>query len=65
MKQTTIEIRELTASNGMLLTDGTIYAKNVYLAPSAKVEDWREVPESEAPAQDTGDEIETDENANK
>lgn len=49
MKTETIEIRELIASNGMLLTDGTTYAKIVYLAPSAKVKDWWEIPEGDVP----------------
>lgn len=49
MEQKTIEIRELIASDGMVLTDGTTYAKCVYLAPSSKVDDWWEIPESEIP----------------
>lgn len=49
MTETTIEIRELEASEGMVLTDGTTYAKKVYLAPSAKVEEWWEIPEGDVP----------------
>lgn len=49
MKTETIEIRELIASEGKVLTDGTTYAKVVYLAPSAKVEDWWEIDEKYVP----------------
>ena len=49
MEQKKIEIRELIASEGKVLTDGTTYAKVVYLAPSAKVEDWWEVDEEDVP----------------
>lgn len=49
MKTETIEIRELIASEGKVLTDGTTYAKVVYLAPSAKVEDWWEIDEKDVP----------------
>lgn len=49
MEQKTIEIRELIASEGKVLTDGTTYAKEVYLAPSASVEDWWEVDELPEP----------------
>lgn len=49
MKTETIEIRELIASEGKVLTNGTTYAKVVYLAPSAKVEDWWEIDEKDVP----------------
>lgn len=49
MKTETIEIRELIASEGKVLTDGTTYAKVVYLAPSASVDDWWEIDESDVP----------------
>lgn len=56
MKTETIEIRELIASEGKVLTDGTTYAKVVYLAPSAKVEDWWEIDEKDVPAEPIADE---------
>lgn len=49
MKTETIEIRELIASDGKVLTDGTTYAKVVFLAPSASVEDWWEIDEKDVP----------------
>ena len=57
MKTETIEIRELIASEGKVLTDGTTYAKVVYLAPSAKIEDWWEIDESDVPTQPTEDDV--------
>lgn len=55
MKTETIEIRELIASEGKVLTDGTTYAKVVYLAPSAKVEDWWEIDEGDVPTDNIED----------
>lgn len=55
MEQKTIELRELIASEGKMLTDGTTYAKVVYLAPSAKVEDWWEIDEKDVPTANTED----------
>lgn len=49
MKTETIEIRELIASEGKVLTDGTTYAKVVYLAPSASMQDWDEIDEKDMP----------------
>ena len=48
MKQETIEIRVLTASDGMVLTNGETYSTQVYLGIHDSPENWREVPESEA-----------------
>lgn len=59
MEKKTIEIRELIASEGKVLTDGTTYAKVVYLAPSASMQDWHEIDESEVPqSQDESEVIE-------
>ena len=59
MKTQTIEIRELIASEGKVLTDGTTYAKVVYLAPSASMQDWDEIDESEVPqSQDESEVVE-------
>ena len=49
MKVTTIDIRELEASEGMILTDGKQYAIKVYLAPSASIDDWWEIPIEDVP----------------
>ena len=61
MKTETIEIRELIASEGKVLTDGTTYAKVVYLAPSAKVEDWWEIDEKDVPTEPIADEYQNTE----
>ena len=57
MEQKTIEIRELIASEGKVLTDGTTYAHNVYLAPSASVEDWWEIDEADVPTEKIEEDI--------
>lgn len=52
----TVELRKLTASKGMYLTqvDSTIenrtYAKSVYLGQGETVENWREADEAEKQA---------------
>lgn len=52
----TVELRKLTASEGMYLTqvDSTIenrtYAKSVYLGQGENVENWREADEAEKQA---------------
>ena len=37
----------LTASEGMILTDGTIYGKMIYLGIGKKAEDFYEITEEE------------------
>ena len=37
----------LTASDGMVLTDGKTYARIIYLADGADESVWREIPEEE------------------
>ena len=39
--------RILTASDGMVLTDGKTYGKIIYLAEGADENAWREIPEEE------------------
>lgn len=48
MTQETIEIRVITASDGMVLTDGETYSKRVYLGVNDSPEDWQEVPDENA-----------------
>ena len=50
MKQETIEIRVLTASEGMLLTNGETYSAQVYLGIHDSPENWREIPLEEMPS---------------
>lgn len=47
MKVTTIELRKLTASDGMVLTNGEAFGKEIYLGVNDSVENWREITEVE------------------
>ena len=47
MKQETIELRVLTPSEGMILTNGESYSTRVYLGVNASPDDWWEVPDTE------------------
>ncbi len=49
MKQETIEIRVLTASEGMALTNGETYSTQVYLGIHDSPDNWHEIPETEIP----------------
>ena len=48
MTQSTIKITKLTASDGMVLTNGETYGKEIYLGKFDKAENWHEVTEAEA-----------------
>ena len=50
-----IQLIKLTAADGMVLTDGTSYGKEVYLGMNDTVDRWSEIPESEVPNQNEGD----------
>ena len=47
MKMTTIELRKLTASDGMVLTNGEVYGKEIYLGVNDSAENWHEITEEE------------------
>lgn len=47
MEITKIELRKLTASSGMVLTDGESYGKEIYLGKNDSPENWREIAEEE------------------
>ena len=47
-----ITLIKLTASEGMVLTDGTSYGKEVYLGMNDTIDRWSEILESEVPNQD-------------
>ena len=47
MEITTIELRKLTASEGMMLTDGETYGAEIYLGVNDKPENWHEVTMAE------------------
>lgn len=55
MRQETIEIRVLTASEGMVLTNGETYSTQVYLGIHDDPGNWREVREDEVPTEGEGD----------
>lgn len=48
MEKTTIELIKLTASEGMTLTDGEVFGKEIYLGCIDKPENWYEIPDAEA-----------------
>ena len=47
MKLETIEVRKITASEGMVLTNGETYSKEVYLGCNDNPENWYEITELE------------------
>ena len=47
MKQETITRIKLTASDGMMLTNGSEYGRIIFLADTAKAEDYYEITEEE------------------
>lgn len=49
MEKSTIKIIKLTADEGMTLTNGEAYGKEVYLGVNDSAENWKEIPESEVP----------------
>lgn len=44
-----IQLIKLTAADGMVLTDGTSYGKEVYLGINDTADRWTEIAESEVP----------------
>ena len=52
-----IQLIKLTAADGMLLTDGTSYGKEVYLGINDTVDRWNEIPESEVPEPEMPNEL--------
>ena len=59
MKTENITLIKLTASDGMVLTNGESYGKEVYLGVNESAERWSEIPESEVPS-DTDAHADTD-----
>ena len=53
-----ITLIKLTAADGMMLTNGESYGKEVYLGTNDTVDRWSEIPESEVPKPDMPDDTE-------
>lgn len=49
MIETEIKITKLTASDGMVLTNGEVYSTEIYLGKFDKAENWHEIPADEVP----------------
>lgn len=50
MTETRIELRKLTAAEGMTLTNGTAFGKDVYLGCNDSADHWCEITDEEAAA---------------
>lgn len=50
MEQSTINITKLIAAEGMTLTNGETFGKEIYLGCHDTAGNWREIPDSEAEA---------------
>ena len=48
MEVTTIELRKLTAAEGMTLTNGEAFGKEIYLGCNDSPANWHEIPDEEA-----------------
>ncbi len=48
MTQEKIELRKLTAAEGMTLTNGEVFGKEVYLGKFDSAENWTEITDQEA-----------------
>ena len=47
MEKTTIELVKLTAAEGMVLTNGEAYGKEIYLGCNDSSENWKEISDEE------------------
>ena len=48
MIETTIELKKLTAAEGMTLTNGTEFGKEIYLGKNDGAGNWHEITDAEA-----------------
>lgn len=47
IKKTTIELTKVTATEGMMLTNGETYSKEIYLGCNDSIENWHEITDAE------------------
>ncbi len=47
MTMTTVELKKLEASDGMVLTNGEAYGKVIYLGVNDSPENWHEITDAE------------------
>ncbi len=47
MTETIIELKKLTSSEGMTLTNGEAYGKEVYLGINDSADNWHEITDAE------------------
>jgi hypothetical protein len=47
MKKTIVELTKITASDGMMLTNGETYSKEIYLGCNDSIENWHEITDAE------------------
>lgn len=48
MIETTIELKKLTAAEGMTLTNGEAFSKEIYLGKNDSADNWHEITDAEA-----------------
>ena len=48
MTKSTVKLVKLTAAEGMTLTNGEAYGKEIYLGCNDSPDNWREISDSEA-----------------
>ncbi len=48
MEISTIELKKLTAGEGMTLTNGTEFGKEIYLGKNDSADNWHEITDEEA-----------------
>ena len=47
MEKTIIELTKITASDGMVLTNGETYGREVYLGVNDSIDNWHEITDAE------------------
>ena len=47
MKKTIVELTKITASDGMMLTNGETYSKEIYLGCNDSIDNWHEITDTE------------------